>query len=42
MLLSIVFSFRNEESVLSELINRLRNTLNLLDIDYELIFVNDA
>ena len=42
MLLSIVFSFRNEQEVIPELINRLRNTLDRLDIDYELLFVNDA
>jgi len=41
MLLSIVFSFRNEEEVLPELIRRVFNTLERLDIDYELIFVND-
>ena len=42
MLLSVVFSFRNEEDVLNILIERLQKTLNPLDIDYELIFVNDA
>ncbi len=45
--LSIVFSFRNEEEVLSELITRCRNVLNADSIkktfsSYELIFVNDA
>jgi len=42
MLLSVVFSFRNEQEVLSELIDRLYKTLDPLNIDYELIFVNDA
>jgi len=42
MLLSVVFSFRDEEEVLPELIKRLHNTLNPLDLTYELIFVNDA
>jgi len=42
MLLSVVFSFRNEEQVIPELIRRVRRTLDPLDLDYELIFVNDA
>ena len=42
MLLSVVLSFRNEQEVLDELIRRLRQTLDPLDGDYELIFVNDA
>lgn len=42
MLLSIVFSFRNEQEVLPELIKRLHETLRPLDLEYELIFVNDA
>ncbi len=42
MALSIVFSFRNEEEVLSELIRRVQETLEPLDLQYELIFVNDA
>ena len=42
MLLSIVFSFRNEGEVLDELIKRLRHTLDPLALEYELIFVNDA
>jgi len=33
MLLSVVFSFRNEEQVIPELISRMRRTL---DLDYEL------
>jgi len=41
MLLSIVFSFRNEEDVLDELIRRVTRTLAPLDISYEMIFVND-
>ena len=40
--ISIVFSFRNEEKNLAELINRISNTINKLDNwDYEMIFVND-
>ena len=40
--ISIVFSFRNEEKNLAELINRISSTINKLDNwDYELIFVND-
>ena len=42
MLLSVVLSFRNEEEVLAELIKRLVEVLNPLDLDYELIFVNDS
>jgi len=42
MLLSVIFSFRNEEDVLDELIKRLRLTLDSLNVRYELIFVNDA
>lgn len=42
MLLSVVFSFRNEQDVLPELIDRLYKTLEPLGIDYELLFVNDA
>lgn len=43
MLLSIVFSFRNEIEVLPELLRRTRAALRSLDgIAYELIFVNDA
>jgi len=42
MLISIVFSFRNEEKNLKELIERVTNTLSeLKDVNYELIFVND-
>ena len=42
MLISIVFSFRNEEKNLKELIERVTNSLSeLKDVNYELIFVND-
>ena len=40
-ILSVVFSFRNEDSVLQELINRVENVFKKLVYDYELIFVND-
>lgn len=45
--LSVVFSFRNEEDVLTELVSRMRNVLSEEQkkgvlTDYELIFVNDA
>lgn len=42
MKLSVVLSFRNEETVLPELIRRLEASLDPLKCDYELIFVNDA
>ncbi|MBF0137037.1 MAG: glycosyltransferase family 2 protein [Magnetococcales bacterium] len=41
LFLSVVFSLRNEEDVLHELFSRLYNTLDSLDLRYELIFVND-
>ena len=42
-LISLVFSFRNEEKNLSELVDRIKSTFeNLSDFNYELIFVNDA
>ena len=42
MLISIVFSFRNEEKNLKELIERVTNSLSKLnDVNYELIFIND-
>lgn len=42
MLLSVVFSFRNESANLPELLTRLEKVLNPLEKwDYELIFVND-
>ncbi len=45
--LSIVFSFRNEQDVLPELLERVRSVMNEEKVqgllkDYELIFVNDA
>ncbi|MBN2136512.1 MAG: glycosyltransferase family 2 protein [Sedimentisphaerales bacterium] len=42
MLLSVVLSFRNEEEVLDELIKRMHRALDPLELEYELIFVNDA
>ena len=42
MLLSIVISFRNEEAVLPELIRRIQEIIKLINMDYEIIFVNDA
>lgn len=40
---SVVLSFRNEEEVIPELIDRLHKVLSdLCPFDYELIFVNDA
>ena len=40
-LLSVILSFRNEESVIPELIKRLTDTLEPLHLRYELIFVDD-
>ena len=41
-LLSIVFSFRNEEGNIKELVERINKSLNILkDWSYEIIFVND-
>jgi len=43
MLISFVFSFRNEETNLVELIRRVSDaTKKLVNLDYEMIFVNDA
>lgn len=42
MFISIVFSFRNEQETISELVRRVHNVLDPLNIGYELIFVNDA
>lgn len=42
MLLSVVFSFKNEEPVLPELIRRIEAVLTKIDFEYELVFVNDA
>ena len=41
MLVSLVFSFRNEEDVLDELIRRVVVTLDDIEYNYELVFVND-
>ena len=41
-LLSVVFSFRNEEGNIKELVERVHNSLkNSANWKYELIFVND-
>src|SRR5438552_2922686 len=40
--LSVVLSFKNEEAVIPELIQRLQKSIEPLNIDHELIFVNDA
>lgn len=43
MKLSVVFSFRNEESNLEELVSRVSTSiLALPNVEYELIFVNDS
>ena len=42
-LISIIFSFKNEEKNLDELINRIQTTFSKIDsYKYELIFVNDC
>jgi polyisoprenyl-phosphate glycosyltransferase len=41
MLLSVVFSFRNEADILEELLRRVRAAVEQVTSDYELIFVND-
>jgi dolichol-phosphate mannosyltransferase len=41
-LVSVVLSFRNEESVIPELIARLQQALRGAGVAYELVFVNDA
>jgi dolichol-phosphate mannosyltransferase len=41
-LVSVVLSFRNEESVIPELIERLQRALRGAGLAYELVFVNDA
>ena len=42
-LISIVFSFKNEETNIKELVERVNNTLTKLEnCKYELIFVNDS
>lgn len=40
--ISIIFSFRNEELVLEELIARTERVFQTLPYEYELLFVNDA
>jgi glycosyltransferase involved in cell wall biosynthesis len=43
MLLSVIFSFRNEGANLEELVSRVdKAILNISEIKYELIFINDA
>ncbi|MBN1129752.1 MAG: glycosyltransferase, partial [Chitinispirillaceae bacterium] len=42
MLLSLVFSFKNEEEVLEELVKRVDASLAPTGWEYEMIFVNDA
>jgi len=42
LLISVVFSFRNEADVLEELLKRIEAVFDVLDVRYELIFVNDA
>ena len=42
-LISIIFSFRNEEKNLTELVNRVSKVFTNIDNwNYELIFVNDS
>ena len=42
-LISIVFSFKNEETNIKELVERVNNTLTKIkNWKYELIFVNDS
>ena len=41
-LVSVVFSFRNEEEVLPELVQRLQAVAARLPVDCEFVFVNDA
>jgi len=41
-LISIAFSFRNEEENLPELIRRTKEAIEKTDYNYEIIFVNDA
>ena len=40
-MISVVFSFRNEEDVLEELVKRVSNVFVNMNREYELIFVND-
>ena len=41
MVLSVVFSFRNEEPGLKELIGRVQRVMRSMGMDYEILFVND-
>lgn len=41
-LISIVFSFRNEEKNIPDLIRRTKEAIKKTDYDYEIIFVNDS
>ena len=42
MKIDIVFSFRNEENNIPELVRRIVQVMNSLeDVEYEMIFVND-
>jgi dolichol-phosphate mannosyltransferase len=41
-LVSVVLSFRNEEEVIPELVERLQRALRGAGVEYELVFVNDA
>lgn len=40
-LVSMIFSFRNEEEALPELIERVESVLSGQSLDYELVFIND-
>ena len=40
--LSVVLPFRNERENLPELLDRLRVTLDPLELSYELIFIDDG
>ena len=40
-LVSMIFSFRNEQQVLPELIERVEAVLSGQPLDYELVFIND-
>jgi len=41
-MVSVVFSFRNEEDVIPELVRRVQEALRSIPVQYELIFVNDV
>ena len=40
--LSFVFTFRNEEDVLQEFIDRFLKVIKEINYEYEMIFVNDS